>query len=279
MKRIVTVQDISCVGKCSLTVALPIISAMGVEAAIIPTAVLSTHTMFKNFTFCDLTDEILKITEHWKQEQFSFDAIYTGYLGSQKQLDILSQVFADFKTSSNAIIVDPVMADHGKFYPGFDAVFAEGMKKLCAKADIVLPNLTEASLMLQKPYIASGYDRAYIEDILKTLHALGVQYPVVTGVSFEADKLGVMAYIPEENRFFEYYNTRYPLTLHGTGDVFASTFTGAYVQGKGLEESLRIAVDYVCECICASMEDPEHRNYGANFELALPYLVQRLKNR
>ena len=152
MKRIVTIQDISCVGKCSLTVALPIISAMGIETAVIPTAVLSTHTAFKNFTYRDLTGDLPKIAKHWKQEEFNFDGIYTGYLGSIEQIDILKEFFKQFKTPDNFIFIDPVMADNGKLYAGFDANFVKEMKKLCKMADIIVPNLTEASYMLEKEY-------------------------------------------------------------------------------------------------------------------------------
>ena len=150
MKRILTIQDISCIGKCSLTVALPIISALGVETAILPTAVLSTHTMFNNFTFHDLTDEIVPITKHWKEENLDFDIIYTGYLGSARQIDLVADLFDEFKTENNLTIVDPVMADNGKLYPGFDEAYATQMTSLCAKADIIIPNITEASYLTGK---------------------------------------------------------------------------------------------------------------------------------
>ena len=152
MKRLVTIQDISCVGKCSLTVALPIISAMGIETAVIPTAVLSTHTMFKNFTFRDLSKDIPVIQKHWKDERISFDAIYTGYLGSIEQIDMLKEFFREFKAEDNFIFIDPVMGDNGKLYVGFDQEFALQMKELCKMADVIVPNLTEASYMLQKEY-------------------------------------------------------------------------------------------------------------------------------
>lgn len=277
MKRIVTIQDISCVGKCSLTVALPIISAMSVEAAIIPTAVLSTHTAFKGFTFTDLTSDIKNIVNHWKKENLDFDAIYTGYLGSFEQIDIMEWVFDELKTNTNSIIIDPVMADHGKFYSGFDIDFAKRMAKLCNKSDIVVPNITEATFMLDMPYIEEGYNKDYIKEILQGLNKLGVKYPVLTGVSFDKNKVGVMAYLSDSDEYFEYYNDKLPIALHGTGDIFASCFTGAYVNGKGLEESLRIATDYVCECMKCNLKDKDARWYGANFEEALPYLINRIK--
>ena len=189
MKRILTVQDVSCVGKCSLTVALPIISAAGIETSVLPTAVLSTHTQFKGFTFCDLTNQIEPIAKHWKQEGLGFDAIYTGYLGSFEQLALIENLIADFKTDGNLIFVDPVMADAGKLYVGFDQAFADRMALFCSKADVIVPNLTEASFMLHTPYVESGYDENYIDGTLEKLIALGPKVAVLTGVSYAPDQL------------------------------------------------------------------------------------------
>ena len=158
MKRIVSVQDISCLGKCSLTVALPIISAMGVECAVVPTAVLSTHTMFRGYTVRDLTDDINPIINHWRKENIKYDAVYTGYLGSFEQLNIVGQMFDEYKNDGALIVVDPVMADNGKLYPGFTEEFAKSMATICGKADVIVPNLTEASYMLGVPYVGSDYD-------------------------------------------------------------------------------------------------------------------------
>ena len=178
MKRIVTVQDISCVGKCSLTVALPIISAMGVEAAIIPTAVLSTHTMFSGFTVKDLTDQIDPITKHWQDEKIDFDAIYTGYLGSFEQIDLMKKMFGEFKTDKSITFVDPAMGDHGKLYPAFDEKFAKHMATLCAEADIIVPNITEACFMTGTEY-KEDYDEAYVKELLKKLSGLGAKLSIL----------------------------------------------------------------------------------------------------
>ena len=189
MKRIVTIQDISCVGKCSLTVALPIISAMGVEAAILPTAVLSTHTMFQNFTCKDLTDQVEPIAEHWKKENFKFDAVYTGYLGSFEQIDLMKQFFEDFKTESNILFVDPAMADNGKLYPAFDEAFAKHMGTLCAKADIIVPNITEACFMTGMEY-KTEYDEEYVKEMLVRLCDLGAKISILTdSIQYENDDL------------------------------------------------------------------------------------------
>ena len=277
MKRIVTIQDISCVGKCSLTVALPIISAMRIETAVIPTAVLSTHTAFKNFTYRDLTGDLPKIAKHWKQEKFNFDGIYTGYLGSIEQIDILKEFFKQFKTPDNFIFIDPVMADNGKLYAGFDANFVKEMKKLCKMADIIVPNLTEASYMLEKEY-KEIYSEQEIKDILIELSNLGPKYVVLTGVSFKDNKLGVMSYNKETNEFFTYFKEKIPAKYHGTGDIFASTLVGAITNNNTLEEGLKIAVDYVWETINDTYKTNKKDAYGVNFETKIPYLINRISN-
>lgn len=277
MKRIITIQDISCVGKCSLTVALPIISAMSVEASVLPTAVLSTHTAFKGFTFRDLTEDICKISDHFKKEKFKFDAIYTGYLGSFEQLNLVSKFFDDFKTKENLIVVDPVMGDHGKLYPGFTNEFAKEMTKLCSKADIIIPNMTEASLMLGIEYKDSGYDKEYIKRILKNLSNFGASKVVLTGISFEENKLGIMAYDKDTNEFFTYFREKINVHFHGTGDIFSSTCVGALMRDFSLPEALKIAVDFTVESINLTVNDKNPNWYGVNFEQAIPYLIESLK--
>lgn len=273
MKRIVTVQDISCLGKCSLTVALPIISAMGTECCVIPTAVLSTHTMFSRFTFRDLTEDIPAIMDHWEEEKFRFDAIYTGYLGSQQQLDMVADLFSRF---SGLRVVDPVMADHGKLYAGFSPEFPKAMAKLCGKADIILPNLTEACFMLDVPY-RETCDRPFAEALLRKLTGLGAKIAVLTGMSFEEGKVGFLGYDSEKNQFFEYYNQKIDAAYHGTGDIFASTAVGALMAGVELQKALSVAADYTAECIRITKEDPTDLRYGVYFERALPDLVKRLE--
>lgn len=276
MKRIVTIQDISCVGKCSLTVALPIISAMGIETVVIQTAVLSTHTAFKNFTYRDLTGDLPKIAKHWKQEKFDFDGIYTGYLGSIEQIDILKEFFKQFKTPNNFIFIDPVMADNGKLYAGFDEKFVREMKELCKMADIIVPNLTEASYMLETEYKES-YSEQEIKGMLIKLSNLGPKYVVLTGVSFKKNELGVMSYNKETNKFFTYFKEKVPAKYHGTGDIFASTLVGAITNNNTLEEGLKVAVDYVWETINDTYKTNEKDIYGVNFETKIPYLIDRIK--
>ena len=274
MKRIVTVQDISAVGKCSLTVALPIISACGVECAVMPTAVLSTHTQFTGFTFHDLTCEMNPIATHWKKEGITFDAIYTGYLGSFEQIEEVENLFTLFGNETCKRIVDPAMADNGKLYYGFTPEFAKRMGQLCGKADLILPNLTEASFMLDIPYTET-YDENYIKDVLKKLAALGCKVAMLTGVSFEEGKIGAMAYDSEKDEFFSYYGEKLPTSFHGTGDIFSSAVVGAISRGKTLTEAMKIAVDYTAECIRLTLAEENHNTYGVNFEQALPGLVSK----
>lgn len=277
MKRAVTIQDISCIGKCSLTVALPIISAMGIETAVIPTAVLSTHTMFKNFTFRDLSQDIPLIQKHWKNEKIDFDSIYTGYLGSIEQIEMLKEFFKEFKTEKNFIFIDPVMGDNGKLYTGFNQEFALQMKELCKMADIIVPNLTEASYMLQKEY-KEYYTEQEIKELLLELASLGPKQVILTGISFKNNELGVMSYNKETNEFFTYFREKIPVKYHGTGDIFASTLVGAILNENTVEKSLEIAVDYVWETIDETYKKKKEDAYGVEFESKIPYLVKKISN-
>ena len=275
MKRIITVQDISCVGKCSLTVALPVISAMGVEACVLPTAVLSTHTAFKGFTFRDLTGDLPAITKHWQQEKISFDAIYTGYLGSLEQIDLMHKLITDFGGGSTRVIVDPCMADNGNLYSGFTPDFAKAMAGLCSKADVIVPNMTEASFLLGVPYIASGYDKEYIEDLLQKLAALGARRIVLKGISFDDKKIGIASYDSDSQKTIWYFHERMPQNFHGTGDIFASVLTGALVRDFSLDKACRLAADFVVEAIKATLSHKDYNWYGVDFESVLHLLTSQ----
>ncbi len=275
MKRIVTVQDISAIGKCSLTVALPIISACGVECGVMPTAVLSNHTQFSGFTFHDLTDEIAPICDQWQKEGIGFDAIYTGYLGSFRQIELVEDMIARFQTKETYVIVDPAMADNGKLYFGFTPEFAKRMGELCGKADLILPNLTEAAFMLGEDYMET-YTKEEIHALLIRLASLGAKKVALTGISYKETEIGVELYDSETGEFFSYFGEKLPAMFHGTGDIFSSAVVGAFCSGKCLEDALKIAVDYTAECIRLTLKDPNHRTYGVNFEEAVPFLVNLL---
>lgn len=270
--RLLTIQDISCVGQCSLTVALPVISACGIETAILPSSVLSNHTAgFSGWTFTDLTNDMSPILAQWQKEKIDFSAFYTGYV-SKEQIPHILEIIEKTSRKNAITIVDPVMADNGKMYPGFDDDFPQEMKKLCEKSDYLLPNLTEASFLLGIPYVGSNYDQDYIEDVIKKLYNLGAKNIVLTGVSFDENKLGVACY---DGKKIEYYFTdRMNVSMHGTGDVYASSFAGAILNGKSLLEAASIAADFVVESIKKTLGDDSHW-YGVKFEKALPYLISR----
>ena len=268
MKRILTVQDISCVGKCSLTVALPIISAMGIEAAVLPTAVLSTHTAFKKFTFCDLTEEIPSIADCWAEQDIEFDGLYSGYLGSVRQIDLVIDLYRRFG-NGKLKLVDPAMADNGKLYAGFSDSFPSEMARLCAIADVAIPNLTEACFMLGREYKQSGYDEDYVKELLLGISALGAKKVIITGITFGDGSLGCYGYDSESGEFFSYFNPEIKQKFHGTGDTFASVCFGSLIKGYKLEDATKRAADFVCEAIKATLNDERPITYGVHFEKVL----------
>ena len=273
-KRILTIQDISCVGQCSLTVALPILSACGLETAILPSAVLSTHSVgFRDFTFRDLTEDIPAIRHHWQQEGIRFESVYTGYLGSARQIEMVQDICRDLLVPGGKKIVDPAMADRGELYPVFDMDFVQEMKKLVGEGDIVLPNITEASLLTDTEY-REKYDEEYICGLVAGIHRLGAGTVVLTGVSYDAQSTGVL--VSEQGKQTYYRHELLDRGCHGTGDVYASSFVGAYMHGKTVPEAARIAADYTLTCIKNTLDDPDHW-YGVKFEPLLGELIEALK--
>ena len=272
-KKILTIQDISCVGQCSLTVALPILSACGLETAVLPSAVLSTHTAgFSGYTFRDLTEDMPKIKDHWKKEGITFEAIYTGYLGSTQQISYVADIMNETASESCVKIIDPAMADNGKLYPGFDDNFVQAMKTLCSKADYLVPNISEACFLTDVPY-ETKYDRAYIDTLLKKLTDLGAKNIILTGVSYTDETTGVVIF--ENNQYSYYEHKKLSNSCHGTGDIYASAFTGAFMRGKSAFDAAKIAADYVVECINATAEEENHW-YGAKFEPVLSKLIDAI---
>jgi len=273
-KKVLTVQDISCVGQCSLTVAMPIISACGVETCVLPSAVLSTHTGgFSGFTFTDLTEDMPKIKEHWAKENINFDCIYTGYLGSAKQIDYVCDLLSLLK-KDGLVVVDPAMADNGKLYYGFDENFVKKMASLCARADYLLPNVTEASFLTGVPY-KTEYDREYIDLLLSKLTELGAKNIILTGISYKKETTGVVVY---ENGKYQYYeHVKLPNSCHGTGDIYASAFVGGLMNDKSAFLSAKISADYVLECIKDTATEENHW-YGAKFEPSLYKLIKWVKD-
>ena len=272
--RILTIQDISCVGRCSLTVALPVISACGVEASILPSAVLSTHVGFED-PFCrDLTDDIEDIYKHWLKEKVEFSAVYTGYLANKKQIEYVIDIMNSKLVGNGSRIVDPAMADHGELYSGFDMEHVKEMYRLCEYADIVLPNITEAALMTGKEY-KEVHDKEYIEDLLSGFDKLPIKYVVLKGVLFDENEFGIAIYDKQSKEVKYYFHERVTRSYIGTGDCFASCFCALFIRGFGIYEAVSIAADFVLAAI-KSTDVKLDKRFGVDFELAIPYLIKRI---
>ena len=275
-KKVLTIQDISCMGQCSLTVALPIISACGIETVILPSAVLSTHTGgFTGYTFRDLTDDIPGIMAHWQKEGLKYDCLYTGYLGSVTQIEYVKQLAACVLNEGARLIVDPAMADNGNLYYGFDENFVANMAELCGTADIILPNITEAAFMTGLECRLQDHDEEYILSLLHALAEKGARKIILKGIRYNKEEIGVAVYDAASRNLQYYFTELVKHSSHGTGDCYASAFTGAVMQGRSDLEAARIAADFVVACIKKTMGDPNH-GYGVKFEKALPMLVAEL---
>ena len=276
--KILSFQDISCVGQCSQTVALPIISSCGIETAILPSAILSTHTGgFEGFTKYDMTDEIFKIINHWEGLKLQFDCIYTGYLGSIRQIEYVQRIRTCLLKRDASIVVDPVMADFGKLYTGFDMDYVDAMKKLCSGAEVIMPNITEASFLTDLPYREGIMEEEHIDKMLDCLGRLGAKYIILKGVIPTDGKIGVIVYDSKSGMKADYFTSKERADYYGTGDCFAAAFVGAYMNGKDIFESAKIATDFVRECIRITKEDSSHW-YGVKFEKAIPFLLDKLQN-
>lgn len=266
-KNVLAVHDISCVGRCSLTVALPIISALGVECRLLPTALLSTHTGgFTDFTYLDLTDEMQKIMKAWQPLKLSFDAIYSGFMASAEQIDVLKNLIESYRTNDNLVIIDPVMADHGELYSVFDHDFVNKMAELIEFSDVLMPNITEACLLTATAY-QEEHDIAFATKLIDKLIAKGAKNIVLTGVK-SGQQIGIAVKTADNSEIEAYYADELPGTFHGTGDIFGSVLTAKLTSGLSLFESAKIAVQFVLESIKATPETADKR-YGVEFEQAL----------
>ena len=276
--RILTIQDISCVGQCSLTVALPIISAFGIETCILPSAILSTHTAgFKGFTCLEFTDEFKKIIAHWEKEKISFNTFYTGYLLNENQINIIKELFTKLNTSTTPLkIIDPAMADNGKLYPGFDMKFAQAMKSLCLNADIIIPNLTEACFLTDYEY-KETYNEEYILKLIEKLKELGNKIIILTGISYTEDTTGVV--VVEKGEVKYYKHKKIAKNYHGTGDIYSSVFVGTYLNGISAFDAACVAADFVVKCIEYTIEKYPSHWYGVKFEHLLTDYITSIKNK
>lgn len=273
-KRVMVIHDISCFGKCSITAALPILSAAGMEACPIPTAVLSTHTGgFEGYTFSDLTYNIMPVVNHFKSLDIKFDSIYSGYLGSFEQIEHTKRIIDMFKEKNTLVLVDPVMGDNGKLYAGFDMNFAKEMASLCKKADLIVPNVTEAAFMTDTECLKPPFTKEYIENLIEKLTLITDGDIVLTGASFEKGQTGVAIY---KDCDIEYVaEPESEGMYHGTGDVFASTLLAGLLNGISLKESSEIAAKFILLCIEKTKELGVF--YGVNFEQCIPKLLEMLK--
>ena len=259
-----------------MTAAIPIISAAGIETAAMPTAVLSTHTGdLTGFTYRDLTGDLRPFAAHWKSLGIRFDGIYSGFLGSTEQVEIVSSFIDDFKGGGTVVLVDPAMADGGIMYTTFDSGFAKEMTSLCKKADIIVPNITEAFFLLGEEYIEPPYSKEFIEALANRLLRLGPPMVVLTGVSFDDDKIGCAVFQKGKEPFYR-FSEKYSGTYYGTGDIFASALLGAYLRGKSIFESAEIALDFTCAAIKRTFEAKTDTRLGVNFEQGLGDYINRL---
>ena len=275
--KILTIQDISCYGQCSITVALPIISAFGIETAILPSAVLSTHTAgFTDFTVRDLTEDLPEIRKHWEKEEIYFDAIYTGFIASIEQLDYIKEIIDSRLKPGGLVFVDPAMADHGEFYNGFDQEFADKMAELCKLGDYVLPNTTEACYILHKPW-KEEFTRDEMLEMADELSAFTKRYIILKGDTNEENKLGMIVLDKEESTTEIVYNDKIDYVSHGTGDVFASAFVGSTMNGKSTTQAAKIAGEFTKMAIEKTVGDENHK-YGVKFEQVILDLRELLES-
>ncbi len=272
-KKLLTVQDFSCFGQCSTGVALPIISAMGIETCPLPTALFSAHTAFKGFIRENLEHLIIPITEHWKKLGIKFDTVYCGYLGSNEIVDLVLETVNGLLKNDGLLIVDPAMAENGVLYTGFKPDYAEKMKKLCKKADYILPNISEACLLCGADY-KDSHDETFALSLIKKMRNEGFGNIVLTGVMFDNNETGVLIYEGEE--IYSCRHKKIPENRFGTGDVFSSVFAGGMTTGLGVKKSAEKAALFVTKCLEATVGDNEHW-YGVKFEKQIPYLSELMK--
>jgi pyridoxine kinase len=278
MKRVLSVQDLSCVGKCSLGEALPVLSAMGVEACALPTAVLSAHTAFSNITRVDLTDRLPGVLSAWSAESLQFDAISSGYLGAKEQILLVRDLWEHFGRKNCLRLCDPAMGDAGELYRGFDASHVAAVRELVKEADVVLPNVTEVCLLLGEPWRENLTEEQEQQLVLALADKIRGSV-IMTGYRQGESGLGAACYDRQEDRFYAFCGRQLPGNYYGTGDLFSAVVTGALVQGRSMSEAVRLAVEFTSRSIEKTLEDPEARWYGTDFERVLPWLCQQMQER
>lgn len=278
-KRCLTIQDYSCLGRCSLTVALPIISALGIETVGIPTALFSNQTAFPTWKMKDLSEEVLPIVDMWDGYRNEFDCIYTGYLASG-QGQLVETILKKLRKGNTLVVVDPAFADNGKLYAGFDNSHVDEMRELSKKADLIVPNLTEACALLNEKYQGDDVFESFALDMAISLSNLGPKYIVLSGLTFvENKKVGCAIFDKERNQKFIYATENLGGRYHGAGDTFCSAIVGCLLNGLSIEKSVQIAHDFVHRSMMYNIENQtDGVLYGLEFERALPDLIQEVNN-
>lgn len=276
-KKAALINDISCVGRCSMTVAIPIISSCGIESVPFPTGIFSAHTEFDGFVREDLTDRMSEFADHWKKLGIRFDCIYSGYLASNRQAEIVKRFLLDFKKSDTLCIVDPVMGDDGVFYKGIDDSFIGEMRFLCSVADIIVPNVTEACMLTGTEIPDGKYDMNFIKELLISLRNLGTAGIVVTGVDFGDGQIGCAVYDSLTGKANMFFTPKTDGRFPGTGDVFASALTAAVMNGKAFTDAVQLAMGFTCKCVEATLAAGTERKYGLCFESQIADFIKALK--
>ena len=281
LPRVAAIHDICGYGRCSLTVAIPILSAMGFEVSPLPTAILSTHTMFPNFVIMDMTDELPKIISHWKELNLKFEAIYSGFLGSARQVDIVRDFIRDFQGPETLVVVDPVMADHGKLYPTMPPEMVGEMKKLARVSRVITPNLTEAAFMLDR-LTPETISEKEAKEWLRALTELGPEMAVITSapIGSRPNAAAVIAYDRIDDRFWITERPHVPTQYHGTGDIFTSVLTGSLLQGDSLPVAMDRSAQFVATAIRATFgyRQSELGHHEVLLERAMSTLTVPVKN-
>lgn len=275
-KKAVLINDISCLGRCSMTAAMPIISACGIESVPLPTGLFSAHTEFEGFVRTDLTEKLSEIADHWKNLDVRFDCIYSGYLASIDQAEAVKRFFLDFKKSDTLCIVDPVMGDNGAFYKGIDETFIGEMRFLCSVADIIVPNVTEACMLTETEMPTDGYDLDFIKELLISLRNLGTEKLVVTGIDFNDGQIGCAVYDSLTGKANMFFTPKAEGRFPGTGDVFAAALTAAVLNGKDFTDAVQIAMGFTCNCVEETVDSESERKYGLCFEPQIKNLIKEL---
>ena len=269
--RIAAIHDLSCFGRCSLTIALPVLSAMGCQCCPLPTALLSAHTGISGFTFLDTTDEMRRISAHWSQLSLHFQAIYTGFLGSAPQINLVEDFLRRFHVPDTLLVMDPVMGDHGTPYKTCTPALRQGLRELVAQADVITPNLTEAAILLDIPYHES--QTADASELVRALSLQGQRSVVLTGYAAAPGQVGALCYDRDTRQVEAVQTARVPQDFPGTGDLFASVLTGALTRGAPLLQSARTAVDFVGSCVARSVAEGAGEAEGVDFEPLLRQLT------